>query len=83
MSQDRSACCAAVPAISDDEIRERAHDLWERHHRPEGFDMQFWFMAQRELLAERRSEVGQDTSEVALPPAEDGADSNPTQIGEC
>ena len=41
--------------ISDEEIRARAHDIWDRHHRPEGHDLQFWFMAERELKAERRS----------------------------
>lgn len=44
---------AEVP--SSDEIRDRAYDLWDRHHRPEGYDLQFWFMAERELKAERRA----------------------------
>lgn len=39
--------------ISDDRIRARAYDLWERHYRPEGYEMQFWFMAKRELMAEQ------------------------------
>ncbi|KQP94540.1 DUF2934 domain-containing protein [Methylorubrum extorquens] len=36
------------------EIRERAHELWERNHRPEGLDIEFWLAAERELRAERR-----------------------------
>lgn len=39
--------------VTPDEIRERAYDLWDRHHRLDGFDLHFWFMAQRELRAER------------------------------
>ena len=39
--------------LTPDEIRERAYDLWDRHHRPEGYDLQFWLMAERELKAER------------------------------
>lgn len=43
--------------ISDQQIRERAYDIWERHHSPEGFEMQFWFMAKRELMAERKGKM--------------------------
>ena len=32
-------------------VRERAYELWDRNHRPEGFDMQFWLLAERELMA--------------------------------
>ena len=39
--------------ISFEQIRERAYDLWERNHKPEGFDIEFWLMAERELRAER------------------------------
>lgn len=43
--------------ISDEQIRDRAYDIWERHHCPEGFEMQFWLMAKRELLAEREARL--------------------------
>lgn len=39
--------------ITFEEIRERAYDLWERNHRPEGLEIQFWLVAERELRAER------------------------------
>jgi hypothetical protein len=39
--------------ITFEQIRERAYDLWERHHRPPGFDIELWLMAERELRAER------------------------------
>ncbi len=39
--------------IPFEQIRERAYELWERNHRPEGFEMQFWLLAERELRAER------------------------------
>jgi Protein of unknown function (DUF2934) len=38
-----------------DEIRERAYDLWDRNHRPDGYELEFWLMAERELKAERRA----------------------------
>ena len=44
---------ARADEIPKGEIRERAYDLWERHHRPDGFELEFWFMAERELRAER------------------------------
>lgn len=43
----------AEAPISNRDIRERAYDLWERNHRPEGFQIAFWLMAERELRAER------------------------------
>lgn len=49
---DRRHGALSPGAITPDAIRERTFDLWERHHRPEGFELQFWFMAERELRAE-------------------------------
>ena len=46
--------------IPDEEIRARAHDIWDRHHRPQGYDLQFWLMAKRELEAEQRSKQEQE-----------------------
>ena len=40
-------------AISFERIRERAYELWERNHRPEGFEIEFWLLAERELRNER------------------------------
>ncbi|MCJ2124355.1 DUF2934 domain-containing protein [Methylobacterium sp. J-077] len=53
MSQDSSTNGEADLVISHDEIRERAYDLWDRNHRPEGYELEFWLMAERELTAER------------------------------
>jgi len=39
--------------ITFEQIRERAYELWERNHRPEGFEIEFWLLAERELKAER------------------------------
>ncbi|MCB4803193.1 DUF2934 domain-containing protein [Methylobacterium brachiatum] len=36
-----------------EQIRERAYELWERNHRPEGFEIEFWLLAERELRKER------------------------------
>ncbi|MBA8916034.1 MULTISPECIES: DUF2934 domain-containing protein [Methylorubrum] len=39
--------------ITPAEIRQRAYELWERNHRPDGFEIEFWLLAERELRAER------------------------------
>ena len=54
VARQMAAGDAAPDAVTPDAIRERAYDLWERHHRPEGYEIEFWIMAERELWAERR-----------------------------
>jgi hypothetical protein len=39
----------AVPAVTEDEIRLRAYQLWEASGRPEGDGVFFWFEAEQEL----------------------------------
>ncbi|ABE64766.1 hypothetical protein Nham_4121 (plasmid) [Nitrobacter hamburgensis X14] len=34
---------------SEEEIRQRAKQLWEEHGKPEGRDEEFWHTAEREL----------------------------------
>lgn len=55
------------PRISFEDIRERAYELWERHHRPDGFEMEFWLLAERELRAdrERRGETSESEPQQA------------------
>ncbi|MDP4021723.1 DUF2934 domain-containing protein [Methylobacterium sp. NEAU 140] len=40
-------------ALTFEQIRERAYELWERNHRPEGLEIEFWLLAERELRSER------------------------------
>ena len=44
-------------SISEDEVRARAHDIWEQHGCPHGRDQEFWVRAERELV-----ETAQDHS---------------------
>ena len=44
---------------TDDQISQRAHEIWERHHRPDGRDDEFWHQAEKEL----RDEAGRGNSE--------------------
>jgi hypothetical protein len=37
-------------SITEDEVRARAHDLWEQHGSPSGRDEEFWLRAERELI---------------------------------
>lgn len=46
--------------IPQDEIQEHAYDMWDRHHRPDGYELEFWFMAERELRAKRRARFERD-----------------------
>ncbi|MDE4910750.1 DUF2934 domain-containing protein [Methylobacterium sp. 092160098-2] len=41
-------------------MRERAYELWERNHRPEGFEIEFWLLAERELRKERERRKSAD-----------------------
>lgn len=56
---------ADVPDITPEQIRERAHELWERNHRPDGFDLEFWLLAERELRAERALQAARSRDEAA------------------
>ncbi len=50
-------------ALTFEQIRERAYELWERNHRPEGLEIEFWLLAERELRSER------ERRRAAEPPA--------------
>jgi hypothetical protein len=34
---------------TEDQIRQRAQEIWEENHRPVGRDEEFWYQAEREL----------------------------------
>lgn len=56
------------PDITFEQIRERAYDLWERNHRPYGFEVEFWLLAERELKVERsRSLAPEGAGEARTP----------------
>ena len=38
---------------ADQQIRERAHQLWEAAGKPEGREQDFWFQAERELKGQK------------------------------
>ena len=61
MNQESSSQRQSAPIITNDQIRERAYDIWERHHRPEGFEVEFWLLAKQELMVEWNSNVRQET----------------------
>ena len=49
------------------QIRERAYELWERNHQPDGFEIQFWLLAERELRVERRRASGASDVTASTP----------------
>jgi hypothetical protein len=61
----------ATGEITFEQIRERAYELWERNHRPEGFEIEFWLLAERDLKAERdRSNAPATDAEDRKPPTD-------------
>lgn len=38
-----------MPETTIEQIRQRAHELWEAAGRPEGREQEFWYQAEREL----------------------------------
>ena len=48
-------------------IRARAYDIWERNHRPDGYEIQFWLLAERELRAEQESRRDAAAAAAAQP----------------
>ena len=57
MSGDPPSAQQADAPITSAEIQERAYELWDRHHRPDGYNLHFWIMAERELKAERKASL--------------------------
>jgi Protein of unknown function (DUF2934) len=37
---------------AEDQIRQRAQEIWERNDRPDGRDEEFWYQAERDLQHE-------------------------------
>ncbi|TNC13697.1 DUF2934 domain-containing protein [Methylobacterium terricola] len=65
-------------------IRARAYDIWERNHRPDGFEIQFWLLAERELRAEqdgRRDGAADPSGHPAESPAAPDAKTAAELIG--
>ena len=48
---NRSHCeDQSMPKPSEDQIRTRAHQLWEAAGKPDGQDQEFWTEAERQLV---------------------------------
>ena len=39
----------ARPLVRDDQIRQRAYEIWEAEGRPEGYEWEHWYRASREV----------------------------------
>jgi hypothetical protein len=51
----------------EDQVRRRAHELWENEGRPEGHEMDFWLQAEREI-GEAGKEAAQRPGDAAPAP---------------
>jgi hypothetical protein len=41
--------------MTEDQVRQRAFELWEKRGCPEGYEAEFWHQAERELKGEANS----------------------------
>src|SRR5258706_14946744 len=58
---------AVMPDPTDDQIRSRAHQLWEQAGKPEGREDEFWHQAEKELQEEKLREVANEPPPTILP----------------
>jgi Protein of unknown function (DUF2934) len=58
---------AVMPDPTDDQIRTRAHQLWEQAGKPEGREDEFWHQAEKELQEEKLREVANEPPPTILP----------------
>ncbi|WP_425106351.1 DUF2934 domain-containing protein [Ancylobacter sp.] len=65
-------------SLSDDDIRARAHRLWEADGRPDGQSDHYWFLARDMLVAEGRA-MGEGASGAFRPV--DAAEAPPEPVG--
>lgn len=58
-----------MPTFSEDQIREYAHNLWEKAGRPEGRQDEFWHQARSELEVDEPGDetVSTDQSPKPMP----------------
>ena len=55
-----------MPDPTDDQIRTRAHQLWEQAGKPEGREDEFWHHAEKELQEEKLREVANEPPPTIL-----------------
>ena len=65
-------------SLTDDDIRARAHRLWEADGRPEGQSDHYWFLARDMLVSEGRA-MGESASRAFRPV--DAAEAPPAPVG--
>jgi Protein of unknown function (DUF2934) len=54
---------------TEDQIRQRAHEIWERNHRPDGRDDEFWHQAEQELReADELGKIADSPDPIPLAP---------------
>jgi Protein of unknown function (DUF2934) len=58
---------AVMPDPTDDQIRTRAHQLWEQAGKPEGREDEFWHQAEKELQEEKLREITNEPPPTILP----------------
>jgi hypothetical protein len=44
-----------MPELTEQQIMERAYEIWDRNGRPEGRENEFWHQAEQELRHDNRA----------------------------
>ena len=52
---------------TEEQIRQRAHELWEQNHRPDGRDDEFWHQAEKELNEKELEDIAKEPPPTILP----------------
>ena len=50
-----------MPKPTEEQIRQRAQEIWEENHRPTGRDDEFWYQAEKELSQGTTSDEKSET----------------------
>jgi hypothetical protein len=53
---DRRAECAAMQKPTEEQIRARAHELWEQAGKPQGREDELWLLAEKDLSERSREQ---------------------------
>ena len=60
-------------SIHEDQIKDRAYQLWDEAGQPEGREQEFWYQAERELAEEEEVDTSREASVINLPPLVPGS----------
>lgn len=52
--------------VTEERVRNRAFELWQKHGGEEGYESEFWLQAERELTGERAATTDSPNADCAM-----------------